>query len=292
MTGQLITPIIVDTDNALRTPRTLLENIWGGDVDDAFSLVYLIKSGIPISHILSVGGNTSAELAHQNNIELLKLLHQTDVAICVKGLDPKESRQLPISASGKINYLALGPLTNLSKLLDSDFKPESLMVTLGRIYTRGRLPPYWPIEFNATFDLPAFLKVFKQSENLIVTPLDVAFHLQLGRSQIQRLQNSEIGRYLSKNSRRWLLRSLLLKGRYSFPVWDLLSAVYSTHSELCKMQDGIAYVFRNGLCIYDVPGEKVSSANRDQAIYVKKVKVMTGFNEDAIWDHFFKTIEN
>ena len=194
--------------------------------------------------------------------------------------------------SSDCSYLALGPLTNLAYFLKQDFKPKNITMTLGRISTNGFLPPFWPIEFNATQDIEAFYEVLKTDIPILVIPLDVAFKLKIKNVHFEQLKKSEIGRYLSKYSQRWRWRSLFLKGRKSFPVWDLLSAMASVHSDVCKIEEGTGYIYKNGLFLCDVLNQPASSHDRKKAVIARKIKIITDFDQDKLWDYFFKTIES
>src|ERR1700712_2555052 len=58
--GLLIdTALLIDTDNAAGSPS--------GDVDDAFAIAALLRSGLPVAAVASVGGNTGEAAADRNN---------------------------------------------------------------------------------------------------------------------------------------------------------------------------------------------------------------------------------
>ncbi len=290
MIGRSIIPIHIDTDNALGIPKKWLEIFFGGDVDDAFALSFLLKSHLQIQQITSVGGNTSAAKAHQNNQELTCLISPKLPGICSEGLNPLQKIDSKINFTPRSTFLSLGPLTNLASLLKSSYQPHHIWMTLGRIETYGKWPPFWPIEFNATQDIPALLIVMKSDFPKTIVPLDVAFKLKLKKELLSRLQKSELGFYLYKNSLRWARRSLILKGRSSFPVWDLLSAMALAYPEACVFRSGLAYVYKNGLvrCLPD--GSK--NLNIPINFVIKKpIQIVTSFDENKIWDHFFSTLD-
>ena len=244
MTGPSIIPIVVDTDNALGSAN---KKYFGGDVDDAFALAFLLKSNVLISSIYSVAGNSSAKICHLNNLEICQKLQSSTV--CYSG---QNSAQAP---ANNCDYLALGPLTNLAQFLKRGFIPESIWMTLGRINTFGAFPPFWPVEFNATQNMSAFQSVLSSSVRKVIVPLDVAYNLKLKPCHEIQLRSTDIGRFLWDHSRRWSWRSLLFKGRRSFPVWDLVSAVAIVHPEIFLTQPGRGYLFKNGLFLCDVQNE-------------------------------------
>src|SRR5215210_747606 len=59
MRGSINAMLLIDTDNAAGSPR--------GDVDDAFAIAALLRSGLPVAALSSVAGNTSEALADRNN---------------------------------------------------------------------------------------------------------------------------------------------------------------------------------------------------------------------------------
>lgn len=281
MIGPSIIPIVVDTDNALGSAN---KNFFGGDVDDAFALAFLLKRKTLISSIYSVAGNTSAEVCHLNNLEICAKL-QSNVR-CYNG-------QVSVhKLENKCNYLALGPLTNLAGFLRSGFLPESVWMTLGRINTLGFFPPYWPVEFNATKDLTAFQTVLNSDVRKVIVPLDIAFDLKLRLDQKDRFQSTIIGRYLWDHSQRWAWRSLLLKGRFAFPVWDLVSAVAITHPESIRTRLGRGHFFKNGLFLCDVENKKGTFHNRDEAVFSCDIEIVTEIDPALVWNLFFNALQN
>ena len=281
MIGPSIIPIVVDTDNALGSAN---KNFFGGDVDDAFALAFLLKSNTLISSVYSVAGNASAEVCHLNNLEICAKL-QSNVR-CYNG---QLSIQMP---ENKCHYLALGPLTNLAGFLKRDCSPESIWMTLGRINTLGFFPPIWPVEFNATKDLAAFQTVLNSGVRKIIVPLDIAFQLKLKPDQKDRFQSTEIGRYLWDHSRRWAWRNVFLKGRFAFPIWDLVSAVAITNPESVQTRPGRGYFFKNGLFLCDVENRPGTFHNREKAIFSFEIEIVTEIDIELVWDLFFKALQN
>ncbi len=287
MTGQSIIPIVIDTDNALRTPRTTLEKIFGGDVDDAFAIAFLLCESKLVSAIYSVSGNADSKSCYENNCEILAELDSK--VPCYEGLGRKHLLRAPTPQNGS-EYLALGPLTNLAYFCKNQFMPSQIWMTLGRIQTRGRWPPFWPVEFNATQDLDSFQIVISQKIKKTIVPLDIAFQLQLLPTHKTKICESQIGRYLWRNSRRWSWRSLLVKGRRSFPVWDLVSAIASRYPETCHIEKGYGYLFSNGLFLCDVNDIPKTYHDRKKAIQRVEINIVTNIDTEKMWSIFFQTI--
>ena len=165
-------------------------------------------------------------------------------------------------------------------------------MTLGRISTKGFFPPYWPMEFNVTTDLAAFAHVLFCDSPITIAPLDVAFRLKINSEHFKKLQESKVGRYLSENSQRWRWRNLIIKGRRSFPIWDLLSTMACVHPEVCEIKEGKGYLFKNGLFLCDIANQPATRHDRKKAILKRDINIVTNFDEEKLWSYFFKTIQD
>ncbi len=281
MIGRSIIPIIIDTDNALGSAKN---KFFGGDVDDAFALAYLLKSNVPITSIYSVAGNASSLACHVNNLKLCKIMGSE--VPCLVG---DTAFEVPLSGS---DYLALGPLTNLARFIKLGYVPARVVMTLGRTNTLGKWPPFWPMEFNLTKNLPAFQSVLAGDFVKVIVPLDVAYQLKLFRLFKNEMQNSILGKHLWNQSQRWMWRNLLLKGRFSFPVWDLVSAMYLANPEIFQVETGIGYLFENGLFLCDINNKKSTYHQRSLAIFSAQIEIVTKINVELMWRLFFKALKN
>jgi len=104
--------LILDTDNALGSPH--------GDVDDAFALAALLRSGLPVAGLASVGGNTSEARADRNNRRLAALCGFSGPFF--RGVEAGEvpdriDRAPELWSGAPVRVVALGPLTNLAAVL-------------------------------------------------------------------------------------------------------------------------------------------------------------------------------
>ena len=287
MTGQSIIPIVIDTDNALGNPRKKIEKFVGGDVDDAFAIAFLLCESNVVSAVYSVSGNADSKTCYENNCELLELLESKISSF--EGLG-KNNLIKPPTPQNNVEYLALGPLTNLAYFLKNQFVPSHVWMTLGRIQTFGKWPPLWPIEFNATQDLVSFREVMSEKLKKTIVPLDIAIQLQFSNDLELELCRSKVGRYIWENSRRWSRRSLILKGRRSFPVWDLVSAVACRHPETCLIAKGFGYLFSNGLFLCDVNDKPQTYHDRTKAILRVEIDIVTAIDTAKMWQLFFKAL--
>lgn len=213
---------LVDTDNAAGSP--------GGDVDDAFALAALLKSGLRVAAVTAVAGNTSKERAARNNQALGALCGYTG---------PWDAG----GVRGPLRFAALGPLTNLAAALGRMEITEAVLVG-GNLSSRGRFPPWWPHEFNLTKDREATRAVFASDLPLTLVPLDVARRLRISAWEVGKGQG-ELGAFLRRQSARWSRRSLLLRGSSRFPVFDLAAAAYLIDPSLVTLGESSAYLHAN-----------------------------------------------
>jgi len=272
--------LLIDTDNALGSPS--------GDVDDAFAVVALLRSGLPIAAISSVGGNTSEREADRNNRRLGALLGYAGPYL--RGVEAGEMgasevrvdrpEAYPPSARKGLRVAALGPLTNVAALLrgagNGECPPLAEVIAVGgTLRTRGRYPPWWPREFNLTHDLPATRAVFDSGIPLTLVPLDVARRLRIGFRELAHLRG-DAGERLRRGARRWCLRSLLVRGSDRFPVFDLVAAYAWAEPRRVEVQDRRARLHPNGWVEFGV-GERT-------------IRVVTDFRPEEAWEWFVRLV--
>jgi inosine-uridine nucleoside N-ribohydrolase len=245
--------LVIDTDNAAGSKK--------GDVDDAFALAALLRSGLPVAAVASVAGNTSEPEADRNNRRLGELC----------GYGGPYLRGFEIEKiDGPCRFLALGPLTNLAVLLDRVTICEAVLVG-GNLTSRGRFPPWWPHEFNLTKDREATRAVFASDLPLTVVPLDVAHRLRIGPRET-RAWPGELGEYLHRHAARWARRSLLRRGSRRFPVFDLAAAAYAIDPSLVTVEETRARLHRN-LWVEFGRGDR-------------PLRVVRALDHEAIWRRF------
>jgi len=260
--------LLIDTDNAAGSPR--------GDVDDAFALAALLRSGLPVAAVSSVAGNTSEPEADRNNRVLGDLCGFRGPYL--RGVQAGEvpdriDRAAGLWERGPIRFLALGPLTNLAAVLDRRVS-EAVLVG-SNLSSKGRFPPWWPHEFNLTKDREATRAVFASELPLTLVPLDVARRLRAGPREMRRLEGP-LGDFLRRHSARWSRRSLLRRGSPRFPVFDLVAALWAIDPAPFACEETRARLHRN-LWIEYGAGER-------------RVKVIRGFDPDALWARFLDLV--
>lgn len=88
------------------------------------------------------------------------------------------------SASGRINIIALGPLTNIAKLLldypEVKDKIAKIYTMIGSINGIGNVRPY--AEFNAYFDPDAFKIVSESGIPMVINPMELGHNSRIKKS--------------------------------------------------------------------------------------------------------------
>jgi inosine-uridine nucleoside N-ribohydrolase len=261
--------LLIDSDNAAGSAR--------GDVDDAFAIAALLRSGLPVAALASVAGNTGEAAADRNNRVLgglcgyagryLRGVRAGDVA-------DRIDRAVGLWTGGPLTFLALGPLTNLAAVLEDRSRRAAISeaVLVGSNLTSwGRFPPWWPHEFNLTKDPAATRAVFASDLPLTLIPLDVAQRLHAGPGDLARLPGA-LGDFLRQCSARWSRRSRLLRGSPRFPVFDLAAAAYAVAPGLLEIEESRARLHSN-LWVEHGAGER-------------RLKVVRNLEAGKVWQWF------
>jgi inosine-uridine nucleoside N-ribohydrolase len=261
--------LLIDTDNAAGSPM--------GDVDDAFALAALLRSGLPVAAVTSVGGNTSEARADANNRALGKLCGYGGPYL--RGIEagevPDRIDRADLWTGGPFRFIALGPLTNLAAVLDRRAAISEAVLVGGNLSSRGRFPPWWPHEFNLTKDADATRAVFASDLPLTVVPLDVARRLRIGPRELRSLPG-ELGEILRRHAARWVRRSLLIRGSFRFPVFDLAAAAYAIDPSLVTVEETRARLHPN-LWLEFGRGER-------------RLRVVRDLDLDGIWRLFDRLV--
>ena len=238
----------IDSDNALGSPR--------GDVDDAYAIAALLRSGAEIAALSSCAGNTSAELAYANNVRLAQLLDWPGPVLRKPDLR---------DFTGRI--VALGPLTNIAGAR----RAAEVIVVGGNSASRGRWPPFWPYEFNLTKDRAATLSVFHSEVPLTIFPLNVARTLTIRSEDLDALQGP-LGDLLRHESRRWFEHLRRVRRTRAFPVYDLAAALYALDPDGFTMKRTTARMRPNTAMRFGTG--------------TREVTICTGLDRDKLWRRF------
>jgi inosine-uridine nucleoside N-ribohydrolase len=264
--------LLIDSDNAAGSAS--------GDVDDAFAIAALLRSGLPVAALASVAGNTSEAAADRNNRTLGGLCGYEGRylrGVRAGDLPDRIDRVGDLWTGAPLTFLALGPLTNLAAVLEQGRRAAiSEAVLVGsNLTSRGRFPPWWPHEFNLTKDPAATRAVFASDLPLTVIPLDVARRLLPGPGDLAGLPGA-LGDFLRRCSARWSRRSLLLRGSPRFPVFDLAAAAYAIAPGLLEIEESRARLHPN-LWVEHGAGER-------------RLRVVRNLAAEKVWQWFAEVI--
>lgn len=260
----------IDADNAMGSPS--------GDVDDGFAVAAVLLSGQPVAALASVRGNTSESRAAQNNHRLARLCHYPGPLL--RGTsnvhEPGEAPRFVIEQGPPLRFVAFGPLTNLAAAILADpgraaDRVHEVVIVGSNASSFGRWPPFWPHEFNLTKDRLATRIVFESGLPLTFAPLDLLKEMKVSKRDLQQL-GGDVGTYLREQSNRWFLRARLLKFSPTFPVWDLVAAMYALGEPSIQTSQCTATLRPNGWIDY-------RGGNRE-------VRLIRDFDRDALWSRF------
>ncbi len=267
---------MVDADNAMGSPS--------GDVDDGFAIAAMLLGDPRVVALSSVGGNTTEAQADRNNRQIARLCQNRGP--CLRGSssanDPGEASRFLTERGEPLRFLAFGPLTNLAAAILAD--PVRTAERVGEVVivgsnasSAGRWPPLWPHEFNLTKDLRAARIVFESELSLTIAPLDLLKKMVVSKVDLEQLHGI-LGDHIRAASRRWFLRARLLKFSSTFPVWDLVAAMYALGEPSIVTEPVRAKMRPNGWIGYG-EGQRL-------------VTLIRGFDRDAIWSRFVTIINN
>ncbi len=267
---------MVDADNAMGSPS--------GDVDDGFAIAAMLLGDPRVVALSSVGGNTGEALADSNNRRIARLCHYRGP--CLRGTssadDPGEASRFLTERGPPLRFLAFGPLTNLAAAILADAgrtreRVGEVVIVGSNASSAGRWPPLWPHEFNLTKDLRSTQIVFESGLPLTFAPLDLLKGMVVSKSDLEPLRGI-LGDHIRAASRRWFLRARLLKFSSTFPVWDLVAAMYALGEPSIRTEAVRATMRTNGWIGYG-EGQRL-------------VTLIRGFDRDALWSRFVTLINS
>ena len=248
-------PLIIDTDPG---------------VDDAVAiLMALAAPGAEVVGLTTVGGNVSLARATRNALALLQAAGRSDVTVAKGAARPLRGRfnpsvafhgpgglsvrlanpvNRPVSASavdfiaqqlssrpGEITVVALGPLTNLARLLerhpDDLAKAHCIVVMGGAVNTPGNVTP--KAEFNFHSDPVAADKVLSSGLAITLADLAACRQVAIDRQQTLRLtaNNNPIGQLALRVVQNWFRRA---PNRQKFEFYDPLAVALALEPGLAS----------------------------------------------------------
>ncbi|WEK06214.1 MAG: nucleoside hydrolase [Candidatus Devosia phytovorans] len=230
--------VIIDTDPGL---------------DDAVAILFALASGkFEVLGLTTVAGNIGLAKTTTNAGGLLSVMQRSDIpvisgadvpllrdgidAIVVHGDDglrgvtlPKPGRSARTGAvdwlaetllahpSGTVDVLALGPLTNIARLVDEHpaaaGRIGQLIVMGGAVDEPGNVGPN--SEFNFACDPEAAAVVLHADIRTTIIPLDVTRRVRAGRDYVEALRGTPAGTVSAD-----VLTAYLIDGKESRPLHD------------------------------------------------------------------------
>lgn len=237
--------IIIDTDPAM--------GYIFRDVDDGLAILFLLNCDeVEVIGITTCYGNATGKSTHTKALEILDKAGEKDIPI-VAGANMPGRHNRPNDAarfildmvrkySGEVTILTLAPLSNIASAIRVD--PEFLLfvkavVSLGgSIFSKGFLPPFWPMELNFWFDVKATDMVLSSQVSKTIIPVDVCRKVLFTQKEAGRLKilGGDINRYILDNISHWLRVSPLIYRKRGFYPWDLIAASYLVRPDLFTIE--------------------------------------------------------
>lgn len=265
-------PLWIDNDSGLHSPI--------GDVDDGFAVSALLLSHASVLGLSSTFGNTFEPWVHQANLEMASRCHYRGPV--VRGAKTWWSQNSAVGqelgrTESSFRFLALGPLTNIHLALRDKAPLHSRLSELILLGTNFEvaLPSWRVFDFNMWKDFAAARFIFESDVPLTTVPCDVARKLRATVDKLELLPGA-VGAYLRERSRRWVWRAKYLKLSESFPVWDLVPALYCLAPEKFQVRETRLRVSSFQRVVY-------GSGSRP-------VRVVTEFDPDELWSYFVEIL--
>ena len=233
-------------------------------MDDAFALAALMLGGAELAAISSVAGNTSEERAFENNARLARLVGW-------RGPLLRASEARPLLHTFPDRIVALGPLSNVCEATAA----SEVIVVGATLHTFGRFPPFWPHEFNLTWDRRATRKLFASSVPLTFFPLDVVRRLRVRKRDLDAIPGA-LGEELRRETARWFTHLRLVRGTARFPIYDLPAALYALGEE--------------GFTLERTTATMAASTFVRFGRGAREVRVCTAINAPLLWERFSSSL--
>ena len=229
--------VIFDCDNTFGLPRS--------EIDDGLTLLYLLgRSDIDLLGVTTTFGNGSIDKVYAATTRQLHTLGRDDIPVFkgegMRGQAPTEAAHFLAETAaahpGKVTVLATGPVGNLRAAadLDPDFYSNLKQIAcmggyLHDLHLGWRNLP----ELNLSADPEAAFDVLNapRTHGCRVTLMNAHLCLQASFGWPDLRRATFWDRATRRIVRNWLLLFGLYCGIRKFYLWDLLPAVYISHSE-------------------------------------------------------------
>jgi len=252
--------VIIDTDPGL---------------DDAVAILFALNCGqFDILGLTTVAGNIGIDATTHNSLRLLAAMGREDIPVVqgadtplrresidivaihgqdgVQGLALPEPSVAPLTdaigwlaqtllaePAGSLTILALGPLTNLAKLIK--VHPEAAS-RIGRIIAMGGAVDEpgnvgARSEFNFATDPEAAHIVFRAGIDLIVIPLDVTRRVRVDAGQVELMRGTVAGDIAAD-----VITLYFGEGKQSRPLHDPCVMLYALQPDLFTVEERLVAV--------------------------------------------------
>ena len=154
------------------------------------------------------------------------------------------------TAPGEVTIIALGPLTNIARVLQRDPEMESMIHRIilmgGSVNALGNVTA--AAEFNIHYDPISARTVFESSVTKTVVPLEATREIAFGLDDINRIpaENSRVGGLLHKILPALFRAYRQQLGLESFYLHDAVALLAATHGDLFETKELEGFVETSG----------------------------------------------
>ena len=240
-------------------------------VDDAMAILMILACpNIEVLAVTTVAGNSTIENVSKNAKYILDIAGRSDISIFVGESRPLEKKLITANVHGetglgdinlaksekvtseisaaekiaeliesnpeKITILALGPLTNIAKMLLTNKKLETkikqLVIMGGAIDIAGNKSRV--AEFNFFVDPDAAKIVFESSIPKVLVPLDLCNQVIMQESELAQLGDGKIAKFLRSILTPYALNIAKYEGMKGAVMYDPLAAYYLINKSAFK----------------------------------------------------------
>ena len=282
--------------------------------DDAIALLMAMES-MDVLGITTVGGNASLEHTTRNTLAILEYAGREDIPVAKGSFRPLQGsypyaysfhgpggisvrlpsprttpypvnavefiRDLLMANQELISLIALGPLTNVAKLLktypDVSDRLSKIIVMGGAVGVPGNITPH--AEFNFYSDPVAASFVLSSGVPVTLVDLSVCREATIGRDRLARLhKGGKSARLAGRILTNWFKRN---PGKESYDLCDPLAMAVALEPDLITVTQGRIEVETNSL-------ERLGRTSL--AMGSGTVKVTRDLDSKRFFEHFFNLL--
>ena len=263
------------------------------DVDDCWAIVAALRSKrLNVVGISTVFGNAELDRTTKVARDIIRVITHHEPDLAGPAVYPGSSGPLPDSdldlraVSGletalverKLTILALGPLTNIARLLktrpDLASRIETIVMVAGqRAHERfkvGTVPLLHFHDLNVRKDPDAIAEVLRSSVPLHLVPFEASRMARVTSTDLEWLaEGSALDQWLAARSKGWLNFWRHTLGAEAFAPFDTVAVLYLLRPDLLKCQRHSAELIRRRgmFTVRDTLEVTRSSDNRRSIIY-------------------------